>query len=398
MENKGICSGKQKVINWTVLFAVIFVLSLAMTGYKCKAAGNTYRVQVAKGYLALRTEKNYDEANEIGELYSGNTVEVLDYSDSSYWYVYAAGLGKYGYVNKDYLSACDTSCSSSYWMVSVDKGYLALRSAKSYDEANEIGKLYTGDTVQVCDSSDSAYWYVYSSKYGKYGYVNKNYLVFPNVPTTTSIWGVRVNSGYLALRSAKSYDASNEIGKLYNGDIVEVRDTSDSAYWYVYSSKYGKYGYVNKDYLYRESVSANNISNNNESRIVNVSKGYLALRSARSYDEANEIGELYTGDTVQLIDTSDSAYWYVYAPKLGKTGYVNKDYLVGGNSYCSMTVSVAKGYLALRTEKSYEESNEIGELYTGDIVQVMDTSDTIYWYVYAPKLNKYGYVNSDYLY
>ncbi len=63
-----------------------------------------------------------------------------------------------------------------------------------------------------------------------------------------------------------------------------------------------------------------------------------------------------------------------------------------------MTVSVAKGYLALRTEKSYDEANEIGELYSGDTVQVMDTSDSSYWYVYAPKLNKYGYVNRDYLY
>ena len=30
------------------------------------------------------------------------------------------------------------------------------------------------------------------------------------------------------------------------------------------------------------------------------------------------------------------------------------------------TVSVAKGYLALRTAKAYDASNEIGELYTGD--------------------------------
>ncbi len=318
------CTGKQKTVKWAALFAVIFAWSLFLTGYQCKAAGNTYRVQVAKGYLALRTDKSYDERNEIGELYSGDTVEVLDYSDSSYWYVYASGLGKYGYVNKDYLSACDTSCSSTYWMVSVDKGYLALRTAKSYDEKNEIGELYTGDTVQVCDTSDSTYWYVYSSKYGQYGYVNKNYLVFSSMPSSDSVWSVKVNSGYLALRNAKSYDASNEIGQLYTGDTVEVNDSSDPTYWYVYSPKYGKYGYVNKDYLYKESVSANNGSCNNDSRIVNVSKGYLALRTAKSYDEKNEIGELYTGDTVQLIDTSDPSYWYVYAPKLGKTGYVNK--------------------------------------------------------------------------
>ena len=60
---------------------------------------------------------------------------------------------------------------------------------------------------------------------------------------------------------------------------------------------------------------------------VKVDTGYLALRTAPSYDEANEIGELYTGDTVSVQDTSNGQYWWVYSPKLGKSGYVNKDYL-----------------------------------------------------------------------
>ena len=134
---------------------------------------------------------------------------------------------------------------------------------------------------------------------------------------------------------------------------------------------------------------------------VSVAKGYLALRTAKAYDSRNEIGELYSGDTVQVQDTSDSTYWYVYSPKLNKSGYVNRNYLVcgtvstGGASY---TVSVAKGYLALRTSKAYDSSNEIGELYSGDTVQVQDTSDNTYWYVYSPKLGKSGYVNKDYLY
>ena len=60
---------------------------------------------------------------------------------------------------------------------------------------------------------------------------------------------------------------------------------------------------------------------------VGVASGYLALRTAKAYDAGNEIGKLYTGDTVQVIDSSDYQYWYVYAPSLGKSGYVNKDYL-----------------------------------------------------------------------
>ena len=60
--------------------------------------------------------------------------------------------------------------------VKVD-GYLALRNDTSYDASNEIGRLYTGDTVLVSsDQSTGSYVYVYSPKYDCYGYVNAGFL------------------------------------------------------------------------------------------------------------------------------------------------------------------------------------------------------------------------------
>lgn len=118
----------------------------------------------------------------------------------------------------------------------------------------------------------------------------------------------------------------------------------------------------------------------------------------KAYDSSNELGELYTGDTVQLMDTSDSQYWYVYSPKYDLNGFVNKDYLTGGTAYATKTVHVSKGYLALRNAKAYDTSNEIGQLNTGDTVQLIDSNDSQYWYVYSPRLMNYGYVNKDYLY
>ena len=289
------------------------------------------------------------------------------------------------------------SFAGSIYTVSVAKGYLALRTAKAYDSRNEIGELYTGDTVEVTDTSDNTYWYVYSSKLNKSGYVNRNYLVGGAASTGGSNYTVSVAKGYLALRTAKAYDSRNEIGELYSGDTVQVQDTSDSTYWYVYSPKLNKSGYVNRNYLVGGTVSTGGAS-----YTVSVAKGYLALRTAKAYDSSNEIGELYSGDTVQVQDTSDNTYWYVYSPKLNKSGYVNRNYLIGAGSsspsVITKTVSVAKGYLALRTAKAYDENNEIGEMYSGDTVQVQDTSDSTYWYVYSPKLNKSGYVNKNYLY
>ncbi|MGN0354221.1 MAG: hypothetical protein ACI4EI_04000 [Muricoprocola sp.] len=280
-------------------------------------AGDVYNVKVDSGYLALRTAKAYDYNNEIGELYTGQPVEVQDTSDSQYWWVYAPTLGKSGYVNKDYLVRSGLGSAT----VKVDSGYLALRTAKAFDSANEIGCLYTGETVQIQDTNDSTYWWVYAPSLGRYGYVNKNYLVNINYASGRSVSNsmtVKVDSGYLALRTAKAYAYENEIGELYTGDTVQVYDTSDSTYWWVYSPKHNSYGYVNRDYLVGSSVMT---------RTVKVDSGYLALRTAKVYDYSNEIGELYTGQTVEVYDTSDSQYWWVYAPSLGRSGYVNKDYL-----------------------------------------------------------------------
>ena len=395
-----------------IAIPMILAATIAAVSVPCSSqivmASDTYQVGVSKGYLALRSAMAYDSSNEIGELYSGDTVEVTEYTTSDYWYVYSPKLNRSGYVNNDYLyflSSQPTSSSGSY-TVSVAKGYLALRSTKAYDSSNEIGQLYSGDTVTVSDSSNPQYWYVYSPKLNLSGYVNKDYLYYSGgtAASAQSSSGdsrtVSVAKGYLALRSAKAYDSSNEIGQLYSGDTVTVSDSSDPQYWYVYSPKLNLSGYVNKDYLYYSGdTAASAQSSSGDSRTVSIAKGYLALRSAKAYDSSNEIGQLYSGDTVQLIDTSDSQYWYVYSQKLGKNGYVNKDYLIGGTTtYATRTVSVATGYLALRSAKAYDSSNEIGQLYSGDTVQLVDTTDAQYWYIYSQKLCKYGYVNKDYLY
>lgn len=300
------------LLKWAALFVLAFVLSLPVTS-RISFAANNYTVTVATGYLALRNAKAFDSRNEIGQLYTGETVDVVDASDSRYWTVYSSKLGLTGYVNSAYLTnGADTRT------VSVTSGYLALRNAKAFDSKNEVGKLYTGDTVQIANKEDSTYWLVYAPALGKGGYVNKDYLIGGN--TGSDVRTVSVTSGYLALRNAKAYDSRNEIGKLYSGDTVTVLDSSDSTYWYVYSPKYATNGYVNKDYLTGGAATV-------VTKTVRVDKGYLALRSAKAYDDSNEIGQLYTGDTVTVQDSSDSTYWYVYSPKYNLSGYVNKSYL-----------------------------------------------------------------------
>lgn len=142
---------------------------------------------------------------------------------------------------------------------------------------------------------------------------------------------------------------------------------------------------------------------------VSVSKGYLALRSAPEYNNSNEKGQLYTGDKVFLQQGTDTQYWYVYAPKYQDYGYVNKDYLVNDSNASNTstsssstpvykTVKVDKGYLAFRQSMGFDSTNEKGQLYTGDVVEVRIGGDHTYWLVYSSKYDDVGYVNKNYLY
>lgn len=215
---------------------------------------------------------------------------------------------------------------------------------------------------------------------------------------TEVIYLVSVEKGYLALRNEPAYDESNEIARLYTGDVVEVISAT-GRYWFVYAPGPSLYGFADSRYLYADTVSAArdtyaSYPSANTPTTVIVQSGFLALRSEPVFRDSNIIGKMYTGDTVEVINTYDDIYWYVYCPKLGRYGYTDSRYLA--NVYYR-TVKVKTGYLALRNATSYDSRNEIGKLYTGDIVMVISSTSSEYYYVYAPSLKKYGYVNGNYL-
>lgn len=324
---------------WLFLFLIAFFLSFSVGKMEAAASSMTYRVTLNGGYLPLRTARYIDPQNEIGQLYDGETVELWDSNDPSFWYVYASRLGLYGYVNSNCLQPLQNGSAqynpsspsnpstpssptnqSNVWTVTGVKHYLALRTAKAYDEANEIGCLNNGETVTVIDSSDSTYWYVYSASLNKEGFVNKNYLSGGNITASTSAentFTVKVKNGYLALRSGMAFNYNNELGALYSDDTVDVIDYSDPTFWYVYSPKLNQRGYVDRSYLIRASFV----------RYVKIKDGYLNLRSSKDTTIANQVGQLYNGDPVKVLDREDDTFYYVYVPKLDTYGYVASKYL-----------------------------------------------------------------------
>ena len=158
------------------LAVVLLVLVIPSHAFAKARSWRTYSVKVDSGYLALRTHPSYDSRNEIGQLYTGDVVSVLDASsDQDYWVVYSYKYSRRGWVNQHYLRYLDNTPKGNY-RVKVDKGYLALRTRPTYDDSNEIGKRYTGDVVIVKDKSQGQYWWVYSPKHQRDGFVNKDYL------------------------------------------------------------------------------------------------------------------------------------------------------------------------------------------------------------------------------
>ena len=118
---------------------MILAATIAAVSVPCSSqivmASDTYQVGVSKGYLALRSAMAYDSSNEIGELYSGDTVEVTEYTTSDYWYVYSPKLNRSGYVNNDYLIFPHHTADKfvRFLYCQCCQGLSGLRSAKAYD-------------------------------------------------------------------------------------------------------------------------------------------------------------------------------------------------------------------------------------------------------------------------
>ena len=105
-------------------------------------------------------------ATIIGSVPEGAKVDVIDNTVKNYF--------DYGFAQAaNNLPESGDGCHT----VKVSDGYLALRSAPTYEASNEIGRLYTGDIVQRTSSRTSgSYIEVYSPKYNAYGWVNAGFL------------------------------------------------------------------------------------------------------------------------------------------------------------------------------------------------------------------------------
>lgn len=112
-----------KAVKKLVLLTFILAAAFPATIREAKAAaGTTFKVKVTDGYLALRSEKAFDKGNEIGQLNTGDLVEVTNRKDATYWYAYVPRLDKSGYLDKNYIQIAENATASNdSWTVKVKK-------------------------------------------------------------------------------------------------------------------------------------------------------------------------------------------------------------------------------------------------------------------------------------
>ena len=314
-----------------------------------------YYVTGCKGVLKVR-ETEDEDSKVLTSLNNGEKVSLVERGGNGSWKVYVEAEEVTGYLDYHYLTNDRDAAMepiSRYVSVGEDEELTILSSSEG--DGSSVGILERGDEVTVLALPDKEYAYIYAAEAKAYGYIDRSKLaeekpaevkdeedddqsgattsgqttadlIGPGTPPARDlgVYYVNVQKGYLALRNAKAFDTTNEIGKMYNGDYVYVL-RKDGEYWYVYSPFLGSYGYTNANYLVSSYSSVYHY--NSSVYYASVASGYLALRNAPSYDAANEIGKIANGQEVDLIDSSLGTYWYVYVPSLDKYGYVNSDYL-----------------------------------------------------------------------
>ena len=210
------------------------------------------KVNSSRG-LNVRSTPRVEDGNKLYALANGTDLEIID--EQNDWYKVKVENKKSGWVSSDYV---DLKSKSLY--VSATRVNFRSGPSTSY---SIIGKLSIGDKVEVISTSNGWSKIRYN---GKIGYASSKYLSSSS-PELNTITKKYVNVSSLNVRSGPSTNNSI-IGKLSNGDKVEVISTSNGWSKIKYS---GKTGYVSSKYL-SSTVSDSSDSDSSASTSSSASK------------------------------------------------------------------------------------------------------------------------------
>lgn len=262
----------------------------------------------------------------ITTIKKGEKVEVLD-REGSWWKV--KYNNKTGYSYKNYLTIVNNNEVKQEGKVSVGSSRLNVRTGAGTNY-RIIGKLHTGDLVQITGTQGS--WYEINFK-GSQGFVSKKYVKdvhnSGNNEGSTAINKVmKVNTGSSNLNVRTGAGTGYSIkGKLASGTLVNVIEKTSNG-WYKIEYKNGT-GFVSANYLV--NVSNGNNSSSEKVEVIGTAKvktggARLNLRKGAGTN-TTILAKLNDGLTVQIVKDDKPVKGWTKVKVGNLVGYVSSEYL-----------------------------------------------------------------------
>ena len=144
--------------------------------------------------------------------------------------------------------------------------------------------------------------------------------------TSTIIGGVPAGAQVDLIKSENGWDLvsyNGRTGYIHGGNLADsytAKQNTQPAQNYSTTQSYFDNNWT--------GTAANRNGQTGAWKTVKVDSGYLALRRDCTYDQSNEIGQLHTGDQVEIQGSGAAgSYVFVYSPKYGCNGWVNAGFL-----------------------------------------------------------------------
>ena len=201
-------------------------------------------------------------------------------------------------------------------------------SNKQTDDNNSEDKTTSSTTVNITNNTQTE---VVNPDSDSNTIVNNGVTPSYSQVTTFDVGDVYLADVYsfLSLRNSSSTSATC-IAKLSPcTELVILSNSTDNmVYVRVNGGVYSGYtGYVNGAYITEKGYSLKRASITSSYYYVSGVKEYLPIRSIPAIDDRYLIRKLYNGDTVVLIQKTNSKFWKVKDVEHNVVGYVVADYL-----------------------------------------------------------------------
>ena len=301
-------------------FSKVVITSTAMIAMLGTVVVNAQTMGETTANLNMR-EGTSTSTKVIQVIQKGEKVEVIK-KDGKWSQV--KYNGKTGYVYNRYLTETTVKTGT----VKVGDSRLNVR-AKASTSGKIIGKLYTGNKVEI--KGEDGNWYKINYK-GKTGYISKKYVktsstTITEVEECSDVFQAQIG---FSVRTGPSTSYS-QMGSLIKGQVFQVKGKCPNGW---YQIQYGsKTGYVSDKYLDKMEDGATDPQVIGTAKVDTKSTKdpYLAIRHGQGTD-TTKLDDAKTGTELQILADKSPVKGWTKVRYNNLTGYAYTKWLVMGET------------------------------------------------------------------